>query len=52
MKTKEVMLSENASVIAFIKSQQKIVSDADKSRREAKQAGHGGCFRINGKIVH
>lgn len=44
--TREVMLSENASVIEFIKIQE------DKIYKERKRREQGGgCFRVNGKIV-
>lgn len=52
LETKEVMLSENVRVEDFIKANELIVSEYDKKRREEIAAGRGGCFRINGKIVH
>lgn len=52
LETKEVMLSEKADVKKFIKLQMKEVSDYEESRRKSIASGHGGCFRVNGKIVH
>lgn len=52
LKTKEVMLSEPVLVEDFIKIQQQIVSNSHEDRRKRIASGHGGCFRINGKIVH
>lgn len=52
LETREVMLSEKADVKKFIKLQLKEVSDYEESRRQSIASGHGGCFRVNGKIVH
>lgn len=50
--TKEVMLSEKANVEDFIAAQKKEVQDYQDSRADSIARGHGGCFRVNGKIVH
>lgn len=52
LETKEVMLSENADVTEFIKKQEADVANWEKSRADAVKKGYGGCFRVNGKIVH
>ncbi|TDQ12192.1 hypothetical protein [Pedobacter metabolipauper] len=49
---RDVMLSESADEKKFVKIQYKILSDWEKGRKEAIKKGRGGCFRINGKIVH
>lgn len=52
LETKEVMLSKDADVEAFIKKQEAEVKEWEKNKQQAIKEGRGGCFRINGKIVH
>lgn len=53
--TKEVMLCEICTVTDFAINQQKMF-DNNRKEFEAAEKAHekrgGGCFRINGKIIH
>lgn len=52
LETREVMLCESANVEDFIKEQEKLVNNWEASKANAIAKGLGGCFRVNGKIVH
>lgn len=49
---RDVMLSEMADDKAFVKLQHEMLSNWEKGQKQAIKEGRGGCFRINGKIVH
>lgn len=46
--SREIMVSADVDLIAFEKSEYKEA----KLYKERQESARGGCFRINGKIVH
>ncbi len=49
---RDVMLSELADEKKFVNLQYKMLKDWEKGQKQAIKQGKGGCFRVNGKIVH